>query len=156
MTLKELRLNYKLTQQEAAKQLGISLRSYVSYENEQSKSQTMKYRYMIQEMERINRIDEEKGILTIEDIEVICADVFSLYRVRYAYLFGSYAKSKPNEKSDVDLLVSSDVKGLKFYEMVEKLRERLHKKVDVLDIKQLASNEKLLDEVLRSGVKIYG
>ena len=35
---------------------------------------------------------------------------------------------------DEDLLVSSDVMGLKFYGMVEKLRTSLHKKVDVLSL----------------------
>ena len=34
----------------------------------------------------------------------------------------------------MDLLVSSDGKGLKYYGMVEKLRTYLHKKVDVLSM----------------------
>ncbi len=58
--------------------------------------------------------------------------------------------------SDVDLLISSDAKGLKFYEMVERLREALHKKVDALDHKQLLKIEALLNEVLKDVVKICG
>ena len=30
------------------------------------------------------------------------------------------------------------------------------KKIDILDMKQLAGNEKLLNEVLKDGIKIYG
>ncbi len=44
------------------------------------------------------------------------------------------------ETSDVDLLISSDVKGQKFYGMVEKLRTAQHKKVDVLSLEQLKDN----------------
>ena len=36
------------------------------------------------------------------------------------------------------------------------MRGALHKKVDLLDIKQLLNNEELLNEVLGEGIKIYG
>ena len=35
-------------------------------------------------------------------------------------------------------------------------RRTFHKKVDVLDHKQLLKNDALLNEVLKDGVKIYG
>jgi len=60
------------------------------------------------------------------------------------------------ETSDVDLLISSDVKGLKFYGMVEKLRTALHKKVDVLSLEQLKDNLELISEILKDGIRIYG
>lgn len=60
------------------------------------------------------------------------------------------------ETSDVDLLVSSDVKGLKFYGMVEKLRTSLHKKIDVLSLEQLKDNLELTNEILKDGIRIYG
>ena len=60
------------------------------------------------------------------------------------------------ETSDVDLLISSDVKGLNFYGMVEKLRTALHKKVDVLSLEQLKNNLELTDEILKDGIRIYG
>ncbi len=156
MTLKELRVSRKLTQEEVAADLGISLRSYITYENDPKKEKTIKYKYFMSEIEKYNKIDEENGILSIDDIMKACSDVFDSFKVDYCILFGSYAKNNPNEKSDVDLLVSTTETGLKYYEMVELLRERLSKKVDVLDLKQVVGNEKLLDEVLRCGVRIYG
>ena len=42
--LKELRASKKLTQEEASALLGVSLRSYKSYENDESKRTTIKYR----------------------------------------------------------------------------------------------------------------
>ena len=76
--------------------------------------------------------------------------------MKYAYLFGSYAKGKATEKSDVDLLVSMPVNGLAFYELVERLRGSLKKKIDLLDETQLENNTALVKEILQDGIKIYG
>ena len=154
--IKELRTEKKLTQQQVAEMLGISLRSYKSYENDADKVDTLKYNYIIDKLNAINPIDEEHGILNLEYIKEKCESVFSGYSVHYCVLFGSYAKGKAMETSDVDLLVSSDVKGLKFYGMVEKLRTTLHKKVDVLSLEQLKDNLELTDEILKDGIRIYG
>ncbi len=154
--IKELRTEKKLTQQQAAEILGISLRSYKSYENDADKVGTLKHNYIIDKLNAINPIDEEHGILELSFIEEKCKDVLSEYPVQYCILFGSYSKGKAVETSDVDLLVSSDVKGLKFYGMVEKLRTALHKKVDVLSLEQLKGNLELTDEILKDGIRIYG
>ena len=65
-------------------------------------------------------------------------------------------EGKATPVSDVDLLVSATVPGLRFFGMVEELRQRLGKKVDVLDQKQLTGNFELTSEILRDGIKIYG
>ena len=104
----------------------------------------------------INPIDEEHGIIDIEYITEKCGNVFQKYDVNFCYLFGSYAKSKAKLTSDVDLLISANVKGLKFYGLVEEIREALHKKVDVLEINQLKDNLELTQEILKDGIKIYG
>lgn len=154
--LKTLRLQKRLTQKEASERLGISLRSYVMYENDESRKDTPKYRYIFRELENMDPLDETHGTLTIEDIKRVCADIFVSYHVEFCYLFGSYANGRATETSDVDLLVSTETTGLSFFEMAEHLREGLHKKVDLLDLKQLVNNEDLLREILREGVKIYG
>lgn len=154
--LRELRKSKHLTQQEVAFRIGVSLRSYISYENDETKEGSPKYRFLLQELEKINPIDEEHGVLEQDDLIKICTEILSEYDVDYCYLFGSYAKGKASGSSDVDLLISAKVTGLKYYELVERLREALHKKVDVLDTKQLLKNEELLNEVLKEGVRIYG
>ncbi len=85
-----------------------------------------------------------------------CSKVFERYEVSFCYLFGSYAKGKATSVSDVDLLISTNVKGLKFYGLVEEIRTALHKKVDVLDVNQLKDNIELTEEILKDGIKIYG
>jgi predicted nucleotidyltransferase len=154
--LKEMRISKQITQQEAARRLGISLRSYIMYENDAAKENTIKYRFLMQELQKINAVDEEHGILTTEQIRMCCKEILDAYQVEYCYLFGSYAKGKATEQSDVDLLISTKETGLRFYEIAERLRESLHKKVDLLDVKQLVNNETLIDEMLKEGIKIYG
>ncbi len=154
--LKKLRIEKKLTQQQVAQLVGISLRSYKSYENDEGKQDTIKYKYLIEQLLKINPVDEEHGIVDIDYIKEKCASVFQSYEVEYCYLFGSYAKGQANEKSDIDLLISSNVKGLSYFGMVEELRTKLRKKVDALDINQLKNNMDLVQEVLKTGVKIYG
>lgn len=153
--LKKLRHQKGLTQSEASSILGVSLRSYKEYENNENKFGTLKYKSMVNELDKYISIDEEHGILSLEEIKKHCKNVFEEYDVKFCFLFGSYAKGKATEKSDVDLLISTDITGLKFYGLVERLREALHKKVDLLDIRQLVENKELIEEILKDGVKIY-
>ncbi len=156
MKLKELRNEKQLTQQQVADLVGISLRSYKSYENDEKKQGTIKYNYIYEKILGINPIDEDHGIVEIEYIKVKCAEVLQHYDVHFCYLFGSYAKSKAKPSSDIDLLISADIHGLKFYGLVEELRTVLRKRVDVLDIHQLKDNLNLIQEIMKDGIKIYG
>ena len=156
MTLKELRKEKGLTQAAAAKVVGVPMRTYVRYESDENKKETIKYRYIVETLQKYGVIDEEHGLLTIEKIQELCAPLFEEYGVKYAYLFGSYAKGKATEKSDVDLLVSMPVNGLAFYELIERLRRALNKKIDLLDETQLENNTALVKEILQDGIKIYG
>lgn len=154
--LKELRTEKKMTQQQVADLVGISLRSYKSYENEPEKEGTIKYNYILEQLSKINFIDEDHGILELDNIIAKCRNVFEKRDVNYCYLFGSYAKGKATPSSDVDLLISANLTGLKFFGLVEEIRETLCKRVDVLDVRQLKDNLALTEEILRDGVKIYG
>ena len=135
--------------------LKISLRSYKQYENEKEKQGTFKYNYIYDELSKYGFVDEEHGILSIDDIKRIVSQVLSQHEVEYCYLFGSYARGEANEKSDVDLLVATEITGMAFFGLCEYLREALHKKVDLLNLAQLNNNKQLLYEVLKDGVKIY-
>ena len=155
MTLKELRLQKDITQEECAKLMGISLRTYIRYENDDSKVDTLKYNYIFDKLSNYNIIDEEHGILTLDQIKNISCDILDKYDVNYCYLFGSYARSEAREDSDIDLFISMPLNGLKFYELIEELREKLGKKIDLLDESQINNNPKLALEILRDGVKLY-
>ena len=156
MDLKEIRKSKNLTQPQAAKMLGVSLRSYKDYENNEKKRGTFKYEYLEKTLMNLYYIDEEHGVLKVEEIKQTVGSVLKNYEVDFCYLFGSYAKGKATDTSDVDLLVDTDVTGLAFYGLVEDLRNALHKKIDLLRINQLDGNQDLLRDVLKDGMKIYG
>lgn len=156
MTLRELRKNKGITQQQAADFVGVPLRTYSDYENNFKKQTSIKYKYMLEKLYTYGYIDEENGMLTLEEIKKICVSVLSKYPVEYCYLFGSYAKGTAKPSSDVDLLIYTTLSGLKFFGLVEELREQLKKKVDVLDQKQIINNFELTNEILKDGIKIYG
>lgn len=156
MSLKDIRLQSNLTQEEAAQLLGVTRRTYVNYEAGKIDESSLKYKYVVETLQKATLIDENHGILTIDQIRKICGEIFKDYSVEYCYLFGSYAKGKATEKSDVDLLVAMPVDGMKFFEIIEVLREQLKKKIDLLDIAQLENNPALVQEILRDGIKIYG
>lgn len=156
MTLKELRIEKELTQAQAAALTRISLRSYKDYENDASKANTVKYQYLLDELEKVGFIDEDHGLLKIDQIKKTVGVIFLGRDVKYCYLFGSYAKGTANEKSDVDLLVATSITGMAFYGLAEQLRQSLGKRVDLLNTDQLTNNPHLIDEILKDGIKIYG
>lgn len=156
MKFKEIRQLHHLTQAACAEYLGIPLRTYKRYESDETKIPPIKRAFILSKLQELGKTDEDHGVLTTEAIKRICADVFQDYAVDYCYLFGSYAKGKATETSDVDLFLSTEAEGLRFYGLVEALRVALNKRVDVLDQRQIDGNEKLLREILKDGVKIYG
>ena len=155
MDLKEIRKRYNITQKEASLFLDIPMRTYARYENEKKYNNSLKYIKMCELLENKFRIDEDHGILTIDNIVNAVNEIFKNYNIEYAYLFGSYAKNKAKENSDVDIMINSDISGFKFYGLVEELRQKLKKKVDLIRLQDL-NNLTIIDEILRDGVKIYG
>ena len=94
-------------------------------------------------------------VLTLTDIRRAVKPLAEKYHIGEVYLFGSYAKGTATERSDVDLLVSTDVSGLKFYGLAERLREALKKNIDLINVEQLSDNMDLLNEIMKEGIRIY-
>ncbi len=157
MTLKELRKSKQITQDQAAALIGVSRKTYIGYEKEESKLSSFKKDSIFNVLNAYGYIDETHGVLTIDQIKDVCTKVFKEYEVGFAYLFGSYARGEANPQSDVDLIVDVPLDyGIKFFGLIESLREDLGKKVDVLDTAQLKNNYELLKNILKEGIKIYG
>ena len=152
--LREIRIKKDLTQIEAADLLGISMRTYQKYESTENFDE--KYQYLLHRMKTKTIIDEDHGSLSIDLIKSVVNEVFKNYDIKSCYLFGSYAKGKAKETSDIDLMIDSSITGLDFYGLIEELRERLNKKIDLLTLNSLSNNSAMLVEIIRDGIKIYG
>ena len=159
MTLLETRKQYNVSQVEVANLLGIPVRTYIRYELDDNYGSELKRQTMINLINDKYEITEEKGLLNVEEIKKILKTLFdNQYKeaVDFCYLFGSYAKGYATEHSDVDLCVSTSLKGLDFVGLSEDIRNLLHKKVDLIRFDTLKDNLELINEIMRDGVKIYG
>ncbi len=96
-------------------------------------------------------------IYSIEDIKNMVYEILANTEVEKAILFGSYAKNKPTKNSDIDILIDSKgkIKGLKFFAIVDKIREKLDKEVDVIEKLEIDKNSKIEKEIEKTGVVIY-
>lgn len=151
-----MRIDNNLTQKHVSEIVKMPLRTYIRYENDEKYVGTLKYEKMIDILNNEFLITEEKGIQKIETIIEVTNNIFKEYEIDFCYLFGSYAKGKQTEASDIDLCISGKITGLAVFGLVEKLRVGLKKKVDLLRLSEIHNNENLLKEIMRDGIKIYG
>ena len=100
--------------------------------------------------------DYMDAVYSINDLKRSLSPVFDRYGVRSATLFGSYAKGLAGERSDVDLLVDSGLRGLAFYGLLEGVTDALSVPVDMIDITQIERGSEVDREIQKSGVRIYG
>jgi len=94
-------------------------------------------------------------IYTIDDIKAVLHPVFVKHSVKKAVLFGSYVKGLANNRSDIDLLLDSGLRGLRFIGLVEDVRSALDKEVDVFDQTHIIAGSKISSEIQKDGVVIY-
>lgn len=92
---------------------------------------------------------------TIDTIKSILTPVFVKYDIKQAVLFGSFAKGCANENSDVDLLVDSRLKGLRFVGFTEAVRQAVDRPVDVIDVSHIEIDSRIDKEIRLTGVTIY-
>lgn len=92
---------------------------------------------------------------TVSQIQDILVPIFREYNIRKAVLFGSYAKGSAKDKSDIDLLVDSGLKGLAFFGLLEDVVNALGKEVDFLDTSQVITNSDIENEIKATGIVIY-
>ena len=146
MYLKELRKIYNISQNEVSKIANIPIRTYRRYEQNDSYGSSLKREKLIETIRNHFLVDEEHGFLTIERIKEQVIPILTKNNICKCYLFGSYAK--------VDLLVDTDITGLQYFGLVEEIRNTLHKKVDLLRLKDIQPNNPIALEILKTGVKL--
>ena len=99
---------------------------------------------------------ENEKVFAIDELKTLLFPVFQGYNVKRAILFGSYGKGMATPESDVDLMVDSGLKGLRFVGLIEDIKESLcGKDVDVFDITHIDSGSLIDREIRNTGVEIY-
>ena len=96
-------------------------------------------------------------IYTLEDIKKMLNEVLMYTEVEKVILFGSYAKNKPTEQSDIDIIIDSNgkVKGLKYFAIIDMIKEKFNKDVDVIEKTEIDKNSKIEKEIERTGIVVY-
>ena len=79
----------------------------------------------------------------VSAIQTILSPVFDSYDISRAVLFGSVAKGTATDNSDLDLMVDSKLRGLKFVGFMEAVRQAVGMPVDILNIAKLPQLTKI-------------
>ena len=87
----------------------------------------------------------------------ISYQTYSLSKITSYIIYARYRKEKgmANKNSDVDLLLDSGLRGLKFVGLMEDVRIALDKEVDIFDQTHIIPDSKIFSEISRDGVVIY-
>jgi predicted nucleotidyltransferase len=96
------------------------------------------------------------NVYTVNDIKEKLLPVFKKHNIKKAILFGSYAKGSADNRSDIDIMVDSNLRGLAFYGLLEDVVNTIGKSVDLLDKQQIKAESKVEQEINATGVVIYG
>ena len=94
-------------------------------------------------------------IYSLPQLQTALFPLFRNYDIRKAVLFGSYGKGKATEKSDVDLLVDSNLHGLRFVGFLNDVQTALGKDVDLFDVSHIQPGSRIDREIQETGVTIY-
>ena len=96
-------------------------------------------------------------IYTINDIKKLLGEILRQTDVERAILFGSYAKNNQTKTSDIDILIDSKgkIKGLKFYALIDIIKETFDKDVDVIEKAEVDEGSEIEREIEQTGVVVY-
>ncbi len=72
--------------------------------------------------------------MTIQDIRHIAVPLFQQYGIRYAGVFGSFARGEETDKSDIDFIIKlgKPMGMFKYMQFIDGLEASLNRKVDVV------------------------
>lgn len=164
ITLKTIRDNIDLTQEQVSEITGVPVKTIRNWEQEIRKPSEWTMDLIIDKLLTVetnrNRDlnedgDDETSILSFSLIKKEITEVAKDLDIEKIYLFGSYVKGDVSPLSDIDLYMQSDIYGLEYFGVVERFRNALHKKVDLLSNKTVLPDSKIYDEITKTGVIIY-
>ena len=94
-------------------------------------------------------------MLTVEEIKTKLIPIFEAYGVQSATLFGSIAKGTATERSDLDLMVDSGLKGLRFVGLMDAVQNAVLLPINLLDISHVEKGSRIDRKICETGIVIY-
>ena len=94
-------------------------------------------------------------VYTLPQLRAVLVPVFMRYGIQKAVLFGSYGKGTATEKSDIDLLVDSGLRGLRFVGLLDDVQRAVGKDVALFDVTHIQSGSLIDREIQATGVTVY-
>lgn len=95
------------------------------------------------------------AITDITKVTEMLFPIFKQYNIKKAVLFGSVAKNTAQNGSDLDIMVDSRLKGLRFVGLLEDIRQAVPMDVDLIDISHIEKGSAVEKEIQKTGVVIY-
>ena len=159
LIIKEARAEYGLTQKELSEITDIPLRTIENWESGKRTPspwvEKMVYSYLKQYPKNQNGIvTETKGIYEVNQIKDALLPLTIKYDINKIILYGSYAKGKQEPLSDIDLVVDGNIKGIKFFGLLEDVNNALVKSVDLIHLSQIDSKSDIYKNIM-NGIVLY-
>ena len=95
------------------------------------------------------------GVYTLSQLKELLLPVFGQYHIQKAVLFGSYGAGTASPKSDIDLLVDSGLRGLRFVGLLGDVQNAVGKDVDLFDVTHIVPGSLIDREIQQTGVVLY-
>lgn len=159
LMIKEARSEYGLTQKELSEITDIPLRTIENWESGKRTPspwvEKLVYSYLKQYPKNQHGIiTETKGIYEVNQIKDALLPLTLKYDINKIILYGSYAKGKQEPQSDIDLVVDGNIRGIKFFGLLEDVNNALVKSVDLIHLSQIDYNSEIYDNVMK-GLVLY-
>ena len=92
---------------------------------------------------------------TKEELSALLKSVFEKNGIKKAIVFGSYATGCAKCRSDIDMCVETDLRGLAFIDFIEDVRRVLKIDPDIVRASEVVKDSRLEKEIKKDGVVIY-
>ncbi len=157
--IKDARAEYGITQKELSEMTKIPLRTIENWESGKRKPspwvENLVYSYLKQyPKNKYGIITETKGIYDIEQIKEALLPLTLKYDISLIILYGSYAEGKPKPLSDIDLVVDGNIKGMKFFGLLEDVTSAFVKSVDLIHLSQTDKKSTSYRNIMK-GITLY-
>lgn len=157
--IKETRAEYSITQREMSEILEIPLRTIENWESGKRKPSKWVEKLIIDNLSHYKKnehgiITKEKGQYSINQIRDLLLPLTFKYEVDKFILFGSYSKNKQDSRSDIDLIVEGNIRGLTFIGLLEDVNNLFVKDVDLLRLSQVNKASDMYEDIMK-GVILF-